>query len=116
MMASYPIKRDRYKSARGGKSRLLDILCRRCESPVLVYQKDGPGGLLRLYIDRILSPRGLSGMRHLPLNDIPYLKCPRCGNLLGSPYVYAKEKRPAYRLHREAIISRNASSGSLPPR
>ncbi len=106
------LKRDKYKSARGGRSKLLDILCRKCGTPVLVYQKDGPGGLLRLYLDRIRFPQDLAGLRHLPLGDIPYLKCPACGELLGAPYIYAKEKRPAYRLRKDAITKHTRKTAS----
>lgn len=105
------LRRDKYKSRRGGESKLLDIMCRKCGKPVLVYQKDGPGSLLRLYLDRIHSPQILTGLQHLPLVDIPYLKCPDCGELLGAPYIYAKEKRPAYRLHREAVTKRTHKTG-----
>jgi len=100
------IKRDKYKSARGGHSRLLDILCRKCGQMVAVYQKDGPGNLRRLYLDRIFAPDDLTGLQTRSSKDIPALRCPACGEVLGTAYIYAKEKRPAFRLHQDAVIRR----------
>lgn len=99
-------KRDKYKSARGGYSRLYDICCRKCMSVVAVYQKDGPGNLRRLYLDRILAPSKLINLQHLNLNDIPMLKCQACSYILGAPYIFIKEKRKAYRLYHDSIVKR----------
>lgn len=106
----YPITRDKYKSKRGGQSKLLEITCRQCGASILTYQKDGPGSLLRLYLDRIHSPASWVGLQHLPLGDIPYLKCPGCQEFIGTPYIYAQEKRPAFRLRPDAIIKKTLRS------
>ncbi len=98
------IKRDKYKSSRGGYSRLFDICCRQCGNFILVYQKDGPGNLHRLYLDRILEPAELVGLQYHSLKDIDVLKCKKCQALLASAYLYPKEKRPAFRLFQNAII------------
>lgn len=100
------LKRDKYKSARGGYSRLLDVLCRQCQQPVLVYQKDGPGNLRRLYLDRIFSPDNLTDLQTKNIRDIPALRCPQCSEVLGTAYIYAKEKRPAFRLYQDAVTKR----------
>jgi len=100
------LKHDRFRSARGGKTRLLDIHCRGCGCFVATYQKDGPGSLLRMYLDRISSPDHLTGLQHLPLKDVPYLRCPGCGALIGSPYVYTREKRLAFRIRPDGIDKR----------
>lgn len=52
------------------------------------YQKDGPGLLKRMYIDRFMDadPHGSE------------LVCGNCKTVLGSYFVYPKEDRPAYRL------------------
>lgn len=100
------LKRDKYKSARGGNSKLLDICCRNCGNCVLSYQKDGPGRLFRLYVDRIIEPENIEKLKNLPLKNIPLLKCPKCGEMLGTPCIYAKEQRPAFRLHQYAIIKK----------
>ena len=104
--ASSPLKRDKYKSARGGYSRILDVCCRKCEHIVVVYQKDGPGNLRRLYMDRIFAPEDLMNLQMKNIKDLPALKCPKCGEVLGTPYIYAKEKRPAFRLYQDAVIKR----------
>jgi len=99
-------KKDKYKSARGGHSRLLNVLCRKCEHIVLVYQKDGPGNLRRLYLDRIFEPVDLVGLQALIIKDVPVLKCSKCGEVLGTPNIYPKEKRKAFRLYQDAVIKR----------
>ncbi len=97
------LKRDKYKSARGKYSRLLELSCRVCDTTVAMYQKDGPGGLLRLYMDRIHAPEKLVGFQHKSLKDIPHLRCPNCEEMIGTPYIYKKEKRKAFRLYHDAL-------------
>lgn len=82
------IKNDKYKKARGGWSRMLDICCENCEQHICFYQKDGPGPLKRLYYDRI---SGFSTKENK-------LVCPNCKEVLGVGIIYEKENRPAYRL------------------
>jgi len=102
----FAFKKDKYKSARGGHSRLLNVFCRKCEHLVLVYQKDGPGNLRRLYLDRIFDPAELVGLQSLSIKDVPMLKCKKCGEVLGTPYIYPKEKRKAFRLYQDAVIKK----------
>lgn len=52
-------KRDRYFKVRGGKAKLLEIICTNCQAVVFDYQKDGIGGLHRCYANRILAPAEL---------------------------------------------------------
>src|SRR3989339_1735328 len=99
-------KKDKYKTARGGHSRLLNICCRKCESVVAIYQKDGPGNLRRMYMDRIFAPTELTGLQALSIKGAPALKCKKCGEVLGTPYIYLKEKRKAFRLYQDAVIKR----------
>lgn len=102
-MTKVDFKRDKYKQARGGYSRMIDIYCRKCENLVAVYQKDGPGNLRRLYMDRIFSPNDLVDLQKQELKEIPVLKCSRCGEILGMPFIYQKEKRKAFRLYVDAV-------------
>ena len=102
----FSLKRDKYKSSRGGYSRLLNICCRKCENIVAVYQKDGPGNLQRMYLDRIFSPDELVDLQLLDIKDVPVLRCKKCNEVLGTPYIYLKEKRKAFRLHQDAVIKR----------
>lgn len=75
-------KNDKYKKARGGYSRLLDISCEHCQTHLFYYQKDGPGLLKRMYLDRIID----SNM------DIKNnLVCPSCNELLATAIVYEKK-------------------------
>ena len=91
------LKSDKYKKNRGGYSRWLLLSCAACQNPIVYYQKDGPGILKRLYLDRISvvgSHKLLSGER---------LVCSKCKTLLGTAMVYKKENRPAFRLFVGAV-------------
>lgn len=87
------MKNDKYKSARGGWSRLLDITCDNCNSHVCFYQKDGPGPLKRMYKDRMLD---------LSTSEVD-LVCQNCKQTLGTYIIYEKEKRPAFRLYVSSV-------------
>ncbi len=90
------MKNDKYSQARGGWSRVLDIICEKCAKHVCYYQKDGPGPLKRMYIDRIIG--------NVPVSKI--LECPSCGHELGVQITYKKENRPAYRLFQDSVKKR----------
>lgn len=94
-------KGDKFKKARGGYSRLLDITCEKCEKHICFYQKDGPGFLKRMYIDRMLD-----------FNDSgnEQLLCPDCNYVLGIRIIYQKEVRPAYRLFVGAVLKKIVKS------
>lgn len=92
------LKNDKYRKARGGYSRLLDISCENCGKHICFYQKDGPGILKRMYMDRIVGLK--------KLNVKANLLCLNCKEILGVPVVYKKEKRPAYRLFAGAILKK----------
>jgi ribosomal protein S27E len=102
----FKIKKGKYKSCRGGNSKILNLHCRKCDHIVVVYQKDGPGSLLRLYFDRILAPENLIGLQNKDINNISTLKCQNCGKTIASPYIYLSEKRGAFRLFYDTIIKR----------
>jgi len=94
----FKIKNDKYKHARGGESKLLVIGCSGCGAEICLYQKDGPGLLKRLYLDRIVKSDKYFGLQNQSLNAIPVLKCDHCGKNIGYPCIYTKEKRLAFRL------------------
>ncbi|OGF24884.1 hypothetical protein A2331_03405 [Candidatus Falkowbacteria bacterium RIFOXYB2_FULL_34_18] len=98
------LKKDKYKSARGGYSRLLNLHCRKCKHVFVVYQKDGPGNLRRLYMDRIMAPEKLVGLQRKNIKDVLPIKCDNCGFIVGMPYIYQKEKRKAFRVFQDAIV------------
>jgi hypothetical protein len=99
-------KRDKFKSKRGGYSRLLNIHCFKCNKLVCVYQKDGRGNLRRLYLDRIFSPDKLVDLQRKSIKDVAPLKCNKCGFLIGMPYIYEKEKRKAFRVFQDSLIKK----------
>ncbi|MBP7806496.1 hypothetical protein KA057_02330 [Candidatus Gracilibacteria bacterium] len=89
---SLEIKKDRFSKSRGGKSKVLTITCTGCNEVAGLYQKDGPGTLVRCYKDRFLFPESLQALKDLV--------CGKCGQLLGSDMIYEPESRPAFRLIR----------------
>ena len=102
-MLNIKFKSDKYKKSRGGYSRLLDISCSKCNQHLCFYQKDGPGILKRMYLDRIFESIKYSNLEKLPLIKIPQLTCSSCKQLIGIPYIYEKENRLAFRLFVGAI-------------
>ncbi len=81
------MKNDTYRKARGGYSRILQLSCASCGHNLFRYQKDGPGILKRLYLDRMQD-----------YSSADKLSCPKCKAVLGIKIIYKKENRPAYRL------------------
>ncbi|MBS3116305.1 hypothetical protein J4421_01790 [Candidatus Woesearchaeota archaeon] len=102
----FEFKKDEYKSARGTYSRLLNLFCRVCGEKILVYQKDGPGNLRRLYFDRIFSPKKWTNLESKPLNAVQILSCPKCKEDIGTPYIYKKENRKAFQIYQDALIKK----------
>lgn len=96
------LKNDKYKKARGGYSRLLKIGCRKCNSQICLYQKDGAGNLRRMYLDRIINPIISITQKEL--------KCQK-GHLLGIKIVYEKENRLAFRLFVDAVTKKITKIG-----
>ncbi len=64
------------------------------------YQKDGPGPLLRCYLDRIHHPEFLEKRQYGEFNKQVALQliCEACKEVIGVPIVYEKEDRPAYHM------------------
>lgn len=90
-------KNDKYKKARGGYSRQLKISCQKCGEYICSYQKDGPGNLRRMYLDRISDPKV-----SITKKDF---SCPK-GHLLGVKIIYEKEKRLAFRLFVDSVVKK----------
>jgi len=96
-MPKIHFKNDAYRRARGGHSRLLQIYCRTCHSYICTYQKDGPGVLKRMYIDRITEPQvSIRGKK---------FSCPHA-HLLGVKIIYGPENRPAFRLFVDGVVKK----------
>lgn len=96
-MKKLQLKNDKYRKARGGRSRLLEVSCESCGASLFLYQKDGPGPLKRVYVDRIIKP---------VMGKAKQLICKSCKKVIGTFYIYEKEKRPAYRLYQDAVTKK----------
>ena len=105
-MQKIEFKKDKYKKARAGYSRLLEIKCEKCGNLVALYQKDGQGALKRMYLDRIFSPEKLTKLQNVTIKKIPNLICSKCKQIIGIPYIYQKEKRPAFRLFEGSVTKK----------
>ncbi len=107
------LKSDKFKKARGGYSRLLEVCCNKCKTRLCYYQKDGRGNLVRLYLDRMLQAEHFSRYRESPLKQVPQLICHHCKDHLGAPMIYEKEQRLAYRLFACAFTKRIVSASDV---
>ena len=103
---NFEFKKDKYKSARGSHSRLLNLHCRVCDKVIAVYQKDGPGNLRSLYMDSIVYPNNLTNLENKPLNKIKTLKCSKCKEDIATPYIYSKENRKAFKVYQDMIVKK----------
>ncbi len=99
-------KNDAYTKSRGTPA-LLKISCNSCQHTTMYYQKDGPGPLKRVYFDRILLPEHLEQLQYKLFDQktCPLLKCSHCLQLIGTPMIYEKEKRPAFLMIPESFIA-----------
>lgn len=95
-------KKDQYSKSRGGTSKFLFVACGNCENPLMIYQKDGPGRLMRMYADRIVWPPSLvEDQKNFTTNTIRQvgtIACLNCHLAIAHPMVYSPENRPAYRV------------------
>lgn len=98
----YQFKNDKFKKSRG-KSRVLDVRCDHCETHLAYYQKDGPGMLKRMYVDRFIDSK--PGGKELT--------CKQCERTVGVLINYKKEDRPAYRLFAGAVTKKIISKNEL---
>jgi hypothetical protein len=94
---SYNFIYDKYTASRG-EPKMLRIFCNSCDKYIMDYQKDGPGRLLRCYLDRIHKPTTLHERQfeQFSVKNFPALKCPKCSKSIGYPMIYERENRPAY--------------------
>ena len=99
-------KSDRFKNNRGGHSRWLLLSCAKCKTQLMIYQKDGPGILKRLYLDRIVLPTDQGRKQKLV--------CKNCKTILGILITYKKENRLSYRLFAGAIEKKIVRGDKLP--
>lgn len=110
VMKDSNLKKDKYRESRGGYSRFLNVFCHHCGKKILIYQKDGPGDLKRMYLDRIISPESMIKFQSLSIKNIPDLICSKCKYTIAIPYIYPKEKRKAFRIFTGAIVKKIISA------
>jgi hypothetical protein len=98
-LPKFKFKRDAYMKKRGNPAMLL-VTCAKCGNYVMHYQKDGPGPLLRCYLDRIHYPEMLRDRQDEAFDTKTSCKlaCGKCNVVLGVPMMYEKENRPAYHM------------------
>ncbi len=78
----------------------LLVRCAHCKTDIAVYQKVGKGGVLRLYVDRIVRSA-------IDLSRPPKaLLCPRCGRQLGTRMLIKKRGKEAYVMARGHVNTR----------
>lgn len=111
----FKFKNDMYKKARGGYSRFINLYCSLCGTYLLLYQKDGPGSLKRLYMDRIFAPKELVCIATNSTKEMPKLACLQCKREIGIPTIYEKENRKTFQLISFSIIKK-VSTGIYPPK
>lgn len=104
-MQKITFKQDKYSQARSNYSEILVLKCRKCGGFIANYQKDGPGDLLRIYVDRINDNKKIVDEFTIDKK----LTCPHCQRLLGLGYLYPKEQRPAYILFQNTIVKKPLS-------
>lgn len=98
-LPKFKFKKDSYTRKRGAPIMLL-IYCSECSYYIMSYQKDGPGPLLRCYLDRIHHPVEIKKRQYelFDKNTVPKLECSQCKVVIGTPIIYEKEERPAYHM------------------
>ena len=106
-----PFIYDAY-TARRGEPKMLDIHCDDCGDLLIKYQKDGPGRLLRCYLDRIHSQQPLKDRQYAQFNvrTSPNLSCQNqaCRLIIGRPMIYPSETRPAYKMDNRCFYIRES--------
>lgn len=106
---AYSIIRDKHFKARGSTAKFLEVVCKSCDDPVILYQKDGTGRLLRCYLDRIFEPPKYAELQDkvATTDDMPNLCCMGCDEAIGVPMRHI-DGRLAFRLRPGAYYKRKS--------
>lgn len=110
------INRDSSYKRRGGTAQWILLSCGVCKENLALYQKDGPGKLFRLYLDRLTSTSGERPFSNLGKTAINALTCNGCQETIGIPMTYEKDDFPrtALRLTGAGINKTILSPRNLP--
>lgn len=70
------------------------ISCGKCKKHLFLYQKQGKGNLLNMYIPRIIKSE-------IKLDPLPsFIQCPQCNNILASKMTLKSTGQEVYKMHR----------------
>ena len=86
---------DKYTKGRGKYVKQIEVHCANCSEYIFSYQKEGNGVLEKLFFDLILD--------RLSVKNNIKLVCPKCDKLLGTRFIFGKEKRDAFKLYPGAV-------------
>lgn len=76
------------------------ISCGYCKKELIKYQKYGKGGLINMYLNRIISS-------NIDIdNDEKLLICPECSNMIGVKMLLKKENELVYKMKRSTYNTR----------
>lgn len=84
----------------------LEVSCAHCKTPVLIYQKGGNGGLIKIQI-----PRVIEAMENI-WEMTGELTCPKCGASLAKRGEY--QERPTFWVTRGQINTTKLSRYQYP--
>lgn len=104
---------DQFWENREAYSEFLNIYCEKCGNYLLTYQKDGPGELRRMYLDRIHAPEELTNLNEKDITSD--LVCPHCDRIIAAPRTYKKENRKSYFIFAYSVIELKGD-GMYPPK
>lgn len=86
---------DKYTKGRGSFSKRVEVRCINCATTQFVYQKDGNGAIEKIYFDSILD--------NFVVKKEAKLTCSKCEKLLGSRFIFGKDKKMAFKVYPGAI-------------
>ena len=66
-----------------------------------------------MYVDRMHGDKRIADLVGKSVKTFPNLTCSNCKKVLGVPYTYEKEKRPAYRLFVGAVAKKIVSAKTV---
>lgn len=89
---------DKYTKGRGNFNKKVEIKCVNCAEILFNYQKEGNGAIEKLFFDSILDNFGVK--------KDSKLKCLKCEKILGSRFIFGKEKKMAFKVYPGAIYYR----------
>ena len=97
-MTNIKFTNDKYTKGRGKFSKRVAVKCVNCAEIIFNYQKEGNGAIEKLFFDNILD--------NFAVKKEAKLICPKCEKVLGSRFVFGKDKKSAFKVYPGAIFYR----------